>query len=120
MRSFRNNTLQLYLQRDMNASLNCSLCMIDQVSTLSEQLTDLKEQMTEQRKLKQRVGLLNTTSILPTNTPHHTSLSNLMEHSHNQVSHPFAYCFHKSFVHLRYISNIHAMMQMGVGDIDMN
>jgi len=33
------------------------------VKTLSQQLSELKEQMTEQRKQKQRIGLLNTPSI---------------------------------------------------------
>ncbi|XP_041347721.1 inositol 1,4,5-trisphosphate receptor type 1-like isoform X3 [Gigantopelta aegis] len=35
------------------------------VITLSQQLTDLKEQMTEQRKLKQRIGLLHHTPAMP-------------------------------------------------------
>ena len=33
------------------------------VMTLSAQLTELKEQMTEQRKQKQRIGLLNTPAM---------------------------------------------------------
>lgn len=33
------------------------------VSNLSQQLRELKDQMTEQRKQKQRLGLLNTTTI---------------------------------------------------------
>ena len=33
------------------------------VQVLSSQLTELKEQMTEQRKQKQRIGLLNTPSM---------------------------------------------------------
>ena len=33
------------------------------VVTLSSQLSELKEQMTEQRKQKQRIGLLNTPAL---------------------------------------------------------
>jgi len=32
------------------------------VASLSQQLTELRDQMTEQRKQKQRIGLLNSTS----------------------------------------------------------
>ncbi len=36
----------------------------DLVRTLSEQLSDLRDQMTEQRKQKQRIGLLNNAPSL--------------------------------------------------------
>lgn len=39
------------------------------VTQLSLQLTELKDQMTEQRKQKQRIGLLNSTSAYLHNLP---------------------------------------------------
>ncbi|XP_046984326.1 inositol 1,4,5-trisphosphate receptor [Schistocerca americana] len=51
-------TLQAQLEKTQNL-----------VATLSHQLTELKDQMTEQRKQKQRMGLLSTTSAYFHNVP---------------------------------------------------
>ena len=46
--------------RNLQTQLECTNKL---VNTLSQQLLELKEQMTEQRKQKQRIGLLNNPAV---------------------------------------------------------